>query len=104
MEINASPESGNNNTDGIHVDEVTRKKIHEHLNNENDIITEQDIANINIGVGNENDSDNISLLALQEQESAGQTENEEDREEVENKKVTDTESPAVETPWNILGS
>jgi hypothetical protein len=30
-------------------DERTEKKIHEHLNNKNDIITEEDIANAQVG-------------------------------------------------------
>ena len=91
------------NANGMHVDEVTKKKIQEHLNNEDDIITEQDIANINTGVGNE--LENLAMQDLQdEDDNINQKENEEDQEEVQEKKVNANESPAVETPWNILGT
>ena len=89
------------NANGMHVDEVTKKKIQEHLNNEDDVITEQDIANINTGVGNE--LENLAMQDLQdEDDSIYDKEKEEDEEEVQEKKVNDNDSPAIETPWNIL--
>ena len=88
------------NANGMHVDEVTKKKIQEHLNNEDDIITEQDIANINTGVGN--DSENLAMQDLQDEDDS--IDEEENEEEVQEKKVNDNDSPAVETPWNILGT
>jgi len=102
MTLNASSQLPENNRDGLYVDEVTKKKIQEHLNNENDVISEQDIANINIGVGN--DPDNMTLLDLQDDDSLETTDKDETKEELQEKKVDDNESPAVETPWNILGS
>ena len=89
------------NANGMHVDEVTKKKIQEHLNNEDDVITEQDIANINTGVGNE--LENLAMQDLQDEDnSIYDKEKEEDEEEVQEKKVNDNDSPAIETPWNIL--
>ena len=89
------------NANGMHVDEVTKKKIQEHLNNEDDIITEQDIANINTGVGNE--SENLAMEDLQdEDDTIDEKQTKEDEEEVQEKKVNDNDSPAIETPWNIL--
>ena len=89
------------NANGMHVDEVTKKKIQEHLNNEDDIITEQDIANINTGVGNE--SENLAMEDLHdEDDSIDEKQKKEDEEEVQEKKVNDNDSPAIETPWNIL--
>ena len=89
------------NANGMHVDEVTKKKIQEHLNNEDDVITEQDIANINTGVGNE--LENLAMQDLQdEDDSIYDKEKEEDEEEVQEKKVNDNDSPSIETPWNIL--
>ena len=89
------------NANGMHVDEVTKKKIQEHLNNEDDVITEQDIANINTGVGNE--LENLAMQDLQdEDDSIYDKEKEEDEEEVQEKKVNDNDSPAIETSWNIL--
>ena len=96
---NASSLLQDKNANGMHVDEVTKKKIQEHLNNEDDIITEQDIANINTGVGN--DSENLAMQDLQDEDDGI---DEEDEEEVQEKKVNDNDSPAVETPWNILGT
>lgn len=96
---NASSLPQDKNVNGMHVDEVTKKKIQEHLNNEDDIITEQDIANINTGVGN--DSENLAMQDLQDEDDGI---DEEDEEEVQEKKVNDNDSPAVETPWNILGT
>ena len=96
---NASSLPQDKNVNGMYVDEVTKKKIQEHLNNEDDIITEQDIANINTGVGN--DSENLAMQDLQDEDDGI---DEEDEEEVQEKKVNDNDSPAVETPWNILGT
>ena len=97
---NASSLPQDKNVNGMYVDEVTKKKIQEHLNNEDDIITEQDIANINTGVGN--DSENLAMQDLQDEDDS--IDEEENEEEVQEKKVNDNDSPAVETPWNILGT
>ena len=82
-------------------DEHTQKKIHEHLNNENDVITEQDIANIRIGIVNDNSKDLDSLSQLQENDlnNTGTS-----TEELKDKKIKDNEDPEIDTAWNILGS
>lgn len=100
---NASSLPQDKSANGMRVDEVTKNKIHQHLNNEDDVITEQDIANINTGVGNE--LENLAMQDLQdENNSISAKENEEEEEEVQDKRVHDNDSPAVQTPWNVLGT
>ncbi len=86
----------------LYVDERTQKKIHEHLTNENDVITEQDIANITTGVTKDNDIE--ELAELQEQGEGDKTQMTEEEKEAEDKTIKDNEDPEIETPWNILGS
>lgn len=85
----------------MYYDELTQKKIHEHLNNEKDVITEQDIANISIGIVKDKCINLNSLFQLQDHEPAtGGTE----MENIEDKKIRDNENPEINTAWNILGS
>lgn len=101
MANNASSKSGETVINVLYKDEVTQKKIHDHLNDENDIITEQDIANINTGIIQENHSELIVLTELQEVSAKDSAEIEE---EIEEKVVKDNRESDVDTSWNILGS
>ncbi len=90
------PKPGENDTRSHFEDERTQARIQEHLNNEDDIITEEDIANIQVGAG----------------ASASDVENIVNREKelIQNVPVSkkndvegDSDDPTIETPWNILG-
>ena len=70
-------------------DEQTDKRIHQHLTNENDQITEEDISNIKTDV------------VLPEEENHEESE----EEKMEKKhKIKDNEDSDIDTSWNILGS
>ena len=102
MANNPSSQTDETGATVVYKDEVTQKKIHEHLNNENDIITEQDIANINTGIIQENHSELIVLTDLQELPPKDSAEIEEEIEE--EKTVKDNRDADVDTSWNVLGS
>ena len=76
-------------------DERTEKKIHEHLNNENDIITEEDIANAPVGLVNK-----IEEIDIPETKQ----ETVEEEKEQEKNKVKDNDDPGIDTSWNVLES
>ncbi len=90
-----SPQSNVNDVRAQFEDERTQARIQEHLNNENDIITEQDIANIKIGAGaSASDVENIVNRENQLMEDL----------EIDksNDANGDADDPTIETPWNIL--
>ena len=84
-------------------DERTEKKIHDHLNNENDVITEQDIANAPTGLVNkelvnkEEVAQQEDIPAEPKEELTGENKTAED-------KVKDNTDPGIETSWNVLES
>ncbi len=76
-------------------DERTQARIQEHLTNEDDIITEQDIANIQVGAGaSQQDVDGI--VAREETIM--------DNLDIKKDSNNDdwSDDPAIETPWNVL--
>lgn len=79
-------------------DEKTSQKIHQHLSDKNDVISEQDIENVRTDFNEESP-------AGAEQASSEETENE--KNETGDKKETGEnkdkqENPPLITPWNIL--
>ena len=79
-------------------DERTEKKIHDHLNNENDVITEQDIANAPTGLVNKEEvAQQEDIPAELKEELTGENKTAED-------KVKDNTDPGIETSWNVLES
>lgn len=99
MEKNSSPSPDHKDTRSLYIDERTQKKIHEHLNNEDDIITEQDIANVTTGVVMENESINLDVA----EDNIEEIEENRDK-DIEDKKIKSNEEADIDTPWNILGS
>ncbi|MEO6546666.1 MAG: hypothetical protein ABIN94_01655 [Ferruginibacter sp.] len=75
-------------------DDLTDKRVHEHLVNENDIISDEDIENVKTDVV---DIENITSTKLPEEKSS---ENEES--DAAEKKDEDDHGDRIETPWNIL--
>ena len=102
MEKNSSSSSDHKDTRSLYVDERTQKKIHEHLNNEDDIITEQDIANVTTGIVMENESINLDVAENDIAEIEEIKENSD--KDLEDKKIKNNEDADIDTPWNILGS
>ena len=91
----------------LYKDDRTEKKIQEHLTNENDIITEEDIANAPTGIAegkelpdsrNEDDEDDDV------DDDNDDDDEETDDEDLLDKKVKPTDQPDVDTSWNVLGS
>jgi polyhydroxyalkanoate synthesis regulator phasin len=71
-------------------DAQTQKRIHEHLADKKDIITEDDIKNAK-----------ADITEMEQQPTAVQKKNDEDPED---KKVKDNTNPGIQTTWNILES
>jgi hypothetical protein len=94
MSENSIHSSEHSGIKAMYHDELTQKKIHEHLNNEKDVITEQDIANIRISKVNDNPIDLNSLSLLQENDL---NTTESNTEELEDKKIRDNEDPEIGT-------
>jgi hypothetical protein len=83
----------------LYKDERTEERIQEHLTNEHDVITEEDIANAPTGI--------VENKELHEREPLSENKKDELEEEarlLKEKKVKPNEDPNVETPWNVLGS
>lgn len=80
-------------------DERTEKKIHEHLNNEKDIITEEDIANAPAGPVKNEGVAMPAVVPKEKKEAPGETGNTKEED-----KVKDNTDPGVETAWNVLES
>ena len=70
-------------------DERTEKKIHEHLNNENDVITEEDIANAPVG-------------PVHKEEREEEQDETTDKEKQPEEKLKDNTDPGIDTSWNVL--
>jgi len=68
------------------VDEQTKKKIHEHLSNEHDVISEEDIKKIRTDIGSANPP---------AKETAKQVTN-------DGEKARHHKDPGIESAWNIL--
>ena len=79
-------------------DEQTVRRIHEHLMNEHDRISEADIKNVKTDYRDtkENGNENISLPETDEVMT--------DETKDDNTTIKDNSDPDIETPWNILGS
>lgn len=86
------PEPDENDIRSQFEDERTQARIQEHLNNEHDVITEEDIANIQIGAASPEanivNPKNDPAEDLPVEKSNGQK--------------ASTDDPAIETSWNIL--
>ncbi|RYY48264.1 MAG: hypothetical protein EOO06_10775 [Chitinophagaceae bacterium] len=95
MKRDPSPTEGTPGLADQFKDERTEKKIQEHLNNENDIITEEDIANAPVGPVNRPTEDEFAEGTVTEISGEGTTEN-------ADPKVKGTEDPGIETTWNVL--
>ncbi len=99
MKKNASEESQTQDLRNSYIDERTEERIQEHLTNENDVITEEDIANAPTGI--------VEKKGIPDPEQLPEGKKEELEEEeklLEEKKVKNNEDPSIETPWNVLGS
>ncbi len=99
MKKNASEESQTQDLRNSYIDERTEERIQEHLTNENDIITEQDIANAPTGIVDKTGMPDPEKLPVDQKETS-----EEEDQVPDEKIVKNNEDPAIETSWNILGS
>jgi hypothetical protein len=77
------------------VDEQTDKRNYEHLTNENDEISEEDISNVKTDVTDPNE--HVSTSRVEEDIPAEKEDNDEDNDEPGSNKE------GIQTPWNILG-
>lgn len=100
MKRDPSATEGSQDLGDQYKDERTEKKIHEHLNNEKDVISEEDIANAPAGLVNKDQQAKESPEELPESKK----EELEEEKELEEKKVKDNEDPGIETAWNVLES
>lgn len=83
------------------VDEETDKRNYEHITNENDQITHEDIANIKTDVTEMSDSQPSASELPDESQLPDESEEDDDNESDDPK---DEKDRGMETPWNILGS
>jgi hypothetical protein len=96
MKKNASAATETQDLRDLYKDERTEKKIQEHLTNENDIITEEDIANAPTGIAEGKTLPPEDLLESDQ-------EDQEEEELLDQKKVKENDDPEVDTTWNVLG-
>ncbi len=92
------PKSPEDDIRSQYEDERTQNRIQEHLTNEGDVITEQDIANIATDIfepGDEPASGITNPDAVDEAQIEAE-------EVLAEKKVRDNEDPEIGTPWNIV--
>jgi hypothetical protein len=92
---NPTPED---NMSSHYEDTGTQNRIHEHLNNKEDIITEQDIANIRTDITNPSDvKGSISeMLPMDEEDKAAADDL------INKERIIDNDDPVIKTTWNIL--
>lgn len=79
---------------GRFTDPQTDKRIHEHLNNESDQITEQDIKNVRTDVADPNE--NIRSTKMPP------TKDIPEEEEKDSNELKDNNDPGIGTSWNML--
>ena len=101
MQNQDTPQSPEEKIRSMYDDERTQNRIQEHLNNEDDVITEQDIANISTGIVNPGVV-NEAEIANDEPSQEEELIREED-EDLKDKKIHNNEDPDIQTSWNILG-
>ncbi|MEJ7587792.1 MAG: hypothetical protein WKI04_09565 [Ferruginibacter sp.] len=75
-------------------DDETEKRIHEHLSNEKDVISDKDIENVNTEIGTEGAIEQ----AIEEEDLPEREKNKKPG----NSNNGDDEEPRIETAWNIL--
>jgi hypothetical protein len=100
--INKEPDTGGDlNSGEILPDEKTAKKIHQHLSDKSDQISEEDIKNVTTGIPEES---TLSLGQNASPERSGEDKNDmgDDKDPEKLKDTKDDRS--IITPWNILGS
>lgn len=99
MKKNASPAKEAQDIRELYIDERTEKKIQEHLTNEHDVITEEDIANAPTGIVEGKELADPGDLPEDKKEEL-----EEEEEILREKKIKKNDDPGVDTSWNVLGS
>ncbi|RYY68925.1 MAG: hypothetical protein EOO13_10980 [Chitinophagaceae bacterium] len=97
MKRDPSAEEGTPGLGDQYKDERTEKRLQEHLNNENDIITEEDIANAPVGPVNK-EGEEIPVEIPEEKIESLEAE----RKDQEETKLKDNEDPGIGTSWNVL--
>ncbi len=96
---NKNPKPEKDNRKRRFKDEQTDKRIHEHLVNEGDSISEKDIENVRTDEGITVANEKEEPIPLPEPADVDKGESI----EVEKEKVIKSNSdPGIETPWNIL--
>ena len=87
------------------MDEKTNKRIHEHLTNENDHVTEQDIRNVKIGIDDSIDENTPETPGEVSENSKGSGKSpEEEKKSPEEEKLKDNSDPEIESSWEVLES
>lgn len=83
--------------DSRFIDKKTAKRVHEHLKNENDHISEEDIKNVKTDF-NETEENKKLLQPESVEHSIEETDDLQNDEEIK-----DNGDPGIKTSWNILG-
>ncbi len=78
-------------------DEQTAKKVHEHLVNVEDKITDEDIRNVKTDFADENVNEITEVPGEKETEALAKNE-----ENPDDKGIKDNTDPGIESAWNIL--
>lgn len=100
MQNDHEPKTPEEQIRSMYEDERSEKRIQEHLTNENDVITEQDIANLPTGIVN---PENGIVIDIKEDGEVTEDQQGKEKELLEEKKVKDNEEPGIDTSWNVLG-
>ena len=106
MIVSRNPSGEDGKSGEVFQDEATNKKIHQHLSDKTDVISEQDIKNVRTDFP-ETATEEIPSAAGNTEtlpgESGGAEDNEEPAKNEEIEETKEDEHPII-TPWNILGS
>lgn len=92
---NPTPED---NLSSHYEDTGTQNRIHEHLNNKDDIITEQDIANIRTDITNPAGEEGRGSEMLPPADAEDSTNDD----LMDSERIIDNDDPEIKTTWNIL--
>lgn len=84
-------------TEKITPDEKTTMKVHQHLSDINDVISDQDIKNVNTDFNEE------GAKELEQKDSSGEEKNDNEDDKDKEEKKDKNEAIPIVTPWNILG-
>ena len=106
MRVSRNPSGDDAKSGEVFQDEATNKKIHQHLSDKTDVISEQDIENVRTDFPKAATEEIPSAVGNTETlpgASEGVEDNDEPAKNEETEENKEDDHPII-TPWNVLGS